>query len=145
MPANFKDYDALTAEKPEFIRHIGGRDIVPSKKLPARVALDAQRKARGNMTDNEALDFLLSFGESVLKEDWEHCLDHLELNELTDLVQDLLAYYGLRSEEVDEDPKEERPKVEGLPSMTSSRTGEPSILTSNAFGLQPAPASTQAN
>ena len=144
--ANFKDYDALTADKPEFRVIVGGKEIVPSKKLPARVALDAQRKARGNMSDNEALDFLLNFGEQCLKGDWEHCLDNLEVNELTDLVQNLLIYYGLRDEEVEEAPKAETPPAEEVsPSPISSISGEHSIPTLNHFGLVPGGVSTQAS
>lgn len=140
--ANFKDYDALTEQKEEFVRNIGGRRIEFKKTLPARVVLDLRREAlkTGDDDDEAGVQFLLDMGEKAMgSEVFEHCMNHMGLREILELCADLLRYYGISDEEEEEGKAEERES----PSTTSSESGEPSILTSSAFGLIPGGLSTE--
>ena len=143
MP-NFKDYDALTEQKDAFVRVVGGREIECPKVLSARTTLDLRRRAIGISEDDEAanIDFMLEMGEKAMgAESFEHCMEHLGLEEVLEVCTDLLAYYGIAGQAEDE----AAPKAEAEPesaSTTSSPTGEPSTLTSSAFGLIPGGLST---
>jgi hypothetical protein len=144
---NFKDYDALTQEREAFVRRIGGEDIEFRKVLPARLVLDIRRKARKKMTDEEQEAFGFDLIEKIIgAESYEHISNHLSVEQLTDLVSDALAYYGLSSEAEDEEGKAAATEAElgpQSPSSESSPAGEHSTQTSKGSTRTPDEGSTQ--
>ena len=145
---NFKDYDALTAERESFVRRIGGEDIEFRKVLPARLVLDIRRKASKKMSDEEQESFGFDLIEQIIgKESYEHISNHLSVEQLTDLVGDALAYYGL-SDNSGEEGKGGTPATEPKvgpqsPSSESSPAGEHSTPTSSDSTPTPDESSTQ--
>jgi hypothetical protein len=127
---DFKDYDALNAEKQAFVRHIGGRDIELKKILPAKLVLDIRRMDAANLNEAQEEDFGFKMIENILgPEDWEHITAHLGIRELTELITDVLRYYGFGSAR--EEASSEEGKAEESPSTPASNTSEPSTQTSN--------------
>ena len=139
---DFKDYDALAAERQAFVRRIGGRDIEFRKVLPAKLVLDIRRRATKSMTDDEAESFGFDLIEEIIgAEDYAHITAHLGIDHLGELVADVMAYYGLSG---DDEGKAGEPATEepGSPSGESSPDGEPSTPTSNGSTPTPEEAST---
>jgi hypothetical protein len=129
---NFKDYDALTQEREAFVRRIGGKDIEFRKVLPAKLVLDIRRRANKEMSDEEAENFGFALIEEIIgKEQYEHISSHLGVDHLSELVADVLTYYGLTNDE-DEEGKDGTPVTEGpqSPSSESSAASEHSTPTS---------------
>ena len=137
--ANFKDYDALTAGREEFVRRIGGEDIEFRKVLPAKLVLDIKRKA-DKMTEKDEEEFAFVLIEQVIgQEKFEHISEHLGMDQLMDLFGEVMVYYGLAEEDVGGKAEGEEPPS---PSSESSETGEPSTPTSNASTPTPEEPST---
>jgi hypothetical protein len=130
---NFKDYDALTQEREAFVRRIGGKDIEFRKVLPAKLVLDIRRRANKEMSDEEAENFGFALIEEIIgKEQYEHISSHLGVDHLSELVADVLTYYGLTDDSEDEEGKDGTPVAEEpqSPSSESSAASEHSTPTS---------------
>ena len=139
---NFKDYDALNAEREDFVRRIGGEDIEFRKVLPAKTVLDIRRKANKNMSDEDEEEFAFALVEQIVgQEKYDHIANHLSTQQLMELFGEAMVYYGLAEEDVQgkaEVPTEKEAKPEPLsPSSESSGGGEPLTLTSSGSTLTP--------
>lgn len=148
LPRQFKDYDALAAEKEPIRFKAAGRDYELPAELPARLMLDAHRMANdGAPEDGEAADFGMRILARIFPEgEWDRLVDNMGQDTLGALTQDIMAvYFGGEDEGSEDGGKAETGES---PSTTSSPTGEPSIPTSNggspeAGGTSTGPTETQ--
>ena len=124
---NFKDYDALTAERESFGFRVGGKDFELPPDLPAKLVLDVRRNAKKDMTDEEAEDFGFQLIERIIgPESWPYIYEHIGIQGLGLLIPDVLSYYGLGGGEASDGEEGKGPA-----SMTSSSTLEHSTQTSS--------------
>ena len=127
MARQFKDYDALAAEKEPIRFRAAGKDYELPAELPARLMLDAHRMSKKGIKDDEADEFGMRILSRIFPDDeWDRLVDNMGQDTLGKLTADLMAVYFGGD---DEDPKVG--ETGESPSTTSSSTSEPSTPTSN--------------
>lgn len=105
------DFDAFRAERKRepVVLRIGGVDYILASSMPASVAVDVIRLRRDIGEDEDVpLEVLDEMGRAVFGETvWRDLLaDHrLEVDELGDLLQMVLAAYTPAKPETPEDPQ----------------------------------------
>jgi hypothetical protein len=129
----FKDYDALTKGREPFTFTLGGETYTLPLDAPAKPILDARRRALSGKTftaeQEEALGYQM-IEDIIGRELWDEITSKGGLTVAVAIMQDALAYYMGGIEDEGKVATTQTPS----PSETSSRTGDPSTLTSRQFG-----------
>jgi hypothetical protein len=144
VEANYKNYDQLVEERPVMRRRIGGKDIQFPKYLPAKILFavrkaEIERRKKGIKESDE--EVMWNWGFDLLRdilgpENFDHIMAHADMEIVMEITLDALTYYGLRSddEQEDEEGKEQAVETEqNSPSTPSSSISMQSTPTSSDF------------